>query len=269
MESLLSSFKNEVGNYCAVCAFIELSLRSMRAEHKDDLENEESFLAFSKMYNICLSTCDPDLLATAVPQYYILNVYRCFESFLQSLYHFIRNCEFGGKDFTRSKDESWLDCINRRLGERITEEQKELYVICNYYHYIRNYAAHSGDDNNKAARKAAFSRINRERCSTDAIFKKLDAPNWDDSIIFDDFILFSRTAIQLAEAYWKSVQLDYVAVIEELPTEILRTWGSVKNNKKRLAEKVKRYLMTNYCMKPEEYTEEITKVVERRLSGEI
>ena len=44
---------------------------------------------------------------------------------------------------------------------------------------------------------------------------------------------------------------------------------SVKKNKKRLAEKVKRYLMTNYCMKPEEYTEEITKVVERRLSGEI
>ena len=64
-------------------------------------------------------------------------------------------------------------------------------------------------------------------------------------------------------------QAYYVAVIEELPTEILRTWGSVKKNKKRLAEKVKRYLMTNYCMKPEEYTEEITKVVERRLSGEI
>lgn len=81
MDNLLANFKKEVGNYCAVCAYIELSLRSMQSEHKGDLKNKDSLLSFSKIYNIYLSNCDPSLLATAVPQYYILNVYRCLNLF--------------------------------------------------------------------------------------------------------------------------------------------------------------------------------------------
>lgn len=148
-------------------------------------------------------------------------------------------------------------------------EQRELYIICNYYHYIRNYAAHAGDNKDKSAHKVAFSRIDRERCSLNTMFNKLDAPNLDDKMNFDDFILFSRSAIKLAEAYWKSIQFDYVALVEELPAEAMISFKSVRNKKERMEEKIKHYLQINYCMDPNTYSDMITIAVEKRLDKDI
>lgn len=91
MEHALVTFKKELGEYCAVCEYVELSMRSMKIDHAEELKDKDSLLDYSKRHNIYLSDCNSTLLSSAVPQYYILNVYRCFETFLQRVYRLIRN----------------------------------------------------------------------------------------------------------------------------------------------------------------------------------
>lgn len=263
MEFPLASFKKELGEYCAVCEYVELAMRSMKKDHAGDLESADALMAFSKENNIYLATYDSSLLTSAVPQYYILNVYRCFEAYLKKVYRLIREYEEDGTACDKQED-SYLDCIDKRLRNRLSSDTRNLYNICSYYRLIRNYAAHNGAEKEQSQRRTAFQRIDCEKCALDAMFSKLNAPNFDDNICFDDFVLFSRSSIKLAEAYWKSLRLDYVSLIDELPIEIIQKWKGHQNNDDRLRREIKHFLQVNYSMNQADCSNEILNAVKKR-----
>ena len=201
-ENLLSVFKKELGYVNATNQYVELSIRITEKEHGSDLKNDLRGLAQS--VNLNISTLTEDYICR-ISKSYIVNIHSCFENFLKS-FKLLPGSPTNITKSTKTKEDEWLDWTLNIVFSNIDSVVKNDVVICEYYRLIRNCIVHNGESS--AAIKSKYALIK----TTDN--PRLNAPNGLDSLTFDDQVLFSRAAYNVAKFIFNNSQYDINAIIE-------------------------------------------------------
>ena len=88
----------------------------------------------------------------------------------------------------------------------IENDIKNDIVICEYYRLIRNCIVHNGESSATLKNKRALIKTPGN--------SRLNAPNGLDSLTFDDQVLFSRAAYNVAKYIFNNSQYDINAIIK-------------------------------------------------------
>jgi hypothetical protein len=193
-------------------------------------------------YEITLTNYDAESMVGETCRNYIVNVHLCFETFLKDIYKQIK--KYGEKEYKpKTQDESYLSCVIRNIFDgKLTNDMKPLYALCEYYRLVRNTAVHDLCDIN--SHKIEFDKLQKYNFKTQAKFSKLDAPNKYELISFDDFIMFSRSCVELATYIFENVSYDYKKIVTEIPNTQVNTWKKYKRERREKA--IYSYINTLY-----------------------
>lgn len=241
-KNIYNKFKLVLGEYCTMSQFVELSKRSFLTEHSSLLSNKDEFIKLAHNNLITLTCYDTQRISHLISLSYIVNTYVCFETFLKELYNQIKN--FGAKMLIgKKKEESWLDCLcaNIYLGN-LPSKVKPLYHLCEYYRLIRNNAVHNLSKENEI--ESQYFKLSLYDFSTNSKFAKLVAPNPYMAISFDDFIMFSRSCLELATMLYEDTKIDYYKVIESIQPFQICKWEN--QTTERMLNSIQMYMKTNY-----------------------
>ena len=241
-KNALNNFKDVLGKYCAINQFIELSKRCFVAEHQKEIQKRDTFVKLATEYSITLTNYDADAMVTEICRSYIVNVHLCFETFLKDVCQQINKC--GKNEYKpRIQEESYLACAVRNIcGNNLSDDMKPLYELCEYYRLIRNTSVHDlceVDPHEKEYRK-----LQKYNFKTDAKFSKLVAPNIYEEISFDDFVMFSRSCVELATYIFEKMEYDYAKIVKDIPHKQVSKWQ--KYSKKRQKRALYSYINTLY-----------------------
>ena len=201
-ENILSEFKNELGYVNATNQYVELSVRITEKDHTSDLKNDLQGLSQSVNLNVSALTED---YMVRISKSYIVNIHSCFENFLKNF----KTLPGSPTNITTNKkvqEESLLKWTINIAFNDIEEEVKNNIRICEYYRLIRNVVVHNGEFSSEA--KSIRSSI---RCDDSS---RLKAPNDINSLTFDDQVLFSRAAYNVAKYIFNNSQYDINAIIK-------------------------------------------------------
>lgn len=200
-ENLLSVFKKELGYVNATNQYVELSIRITEKEHCTDLKNDLRGLAQS--VNLNVSTLTEDYMCR-ISKSYIVNIHSCFENFLKS-FKLLPGSPTNTTHIIKNKDDEWLDWTLNIAFSGIENDIRNDVVICEYYRLIRNCIVHNGESSTALKNKFALIK------TTDN--PSLNAPHSLDSLTFDDQVLFSRAAYNVAKFIFNNSQYDINAII--------------------------------------------------------
>lgn len=214
-KNILNNFKDILGQYCAINQFVELSKRCFISEHTAQLSTREAFIELATQNHITLTSYNPDKMVNTISKSYIVNIHLCFETFLKNACREVK--EFGIKEYSEKRqDDSWLKCARLNiLGNIIPKEKQALFDLCEYYRLIRNTAVHDLCD--VQSRKTEYEKLKKYDFKTDAKFAKLIAPNEYENITFDDFVMFSRSCVELATYLFNEIDYDYSKIVRTIP----------------------------------------------------
>ena len=201
-ENVLSAFKNELGYVNATNQYVELSVRITEKDHGSDLINDLQGLAQS--VNLNVSTLAEDYMCR-ISKSYIVSIHSCFENFLKS-FKLLPGSPTNITKRIKTKEDEWLDWTLNIAFSGIEDDIKNDIVICEYYRLIRNCIVHNGDSSAALKNKCALIK------TTDN--PRLNAPNGLDSLTFDDQVLFSRAAYNVAKYIFNNSQYDINAIIK-------------------------------------------------------
>lgn len=201
-ENILSAFKNELGYVNATNQYVELSVRITERDYGIELKNDLRNLARS--VNLNVSTLAEDYMCR-ISKSYIVNIHSCFENFLKTFRH-LPGSPTNVTSISKTKDDDWLEWTLNIAIPDIEKEIKNDIAICGYYRLIRNIIVHNGEYSSSIKNKRAM--INRNDNP------RLDAPNDLISLNFDDQVLFSRAAYNVAKYIFNKSQYDINAIIE-------------------------------------------------------
>jgi hypothetical protein len=241
-KNILNKFKQGIGEYCAINQFIELSKRSFLADHSDLLTNKVAFIQYAKNNGLSLTCYNSDRMLHTMSLSYIININLCFETFLKNLYQIIK---LYGYETIRKKEQnnSWLDCIVLNIYDTKTPTKLHaLCQLCNYYRLIRNRAVHDLERVENYSKE--FENLKQYNYNTDAKFSKLHAPNPYEKICFDDFVMFSRSCIELANQLYNAFDYDINKIIVQLPVAMMVKWKTYDDN--RLKAAITLYLSSHF-----------------------
>ena len=70
------------------------------------------------------------------------------------------------------------------------------------------------------------------------------APNEYDSISFDDFVMFSRSCVELATYLFNMISYDYIKIVNTIPQSQLLKWKTY--NRERCEKALLAYVNTLY-----------------------
>ena len=241
-RNLLNNFKNILGRYCAINQFVELSKRCFLVEHEKEIQQRECFVELATKHSVTLTNYDAETMVAEIYRSYIVNVHLCFETFLKDIYNQIK--EYGKTDYKpRLQSESYLSCVVRNIYmEELPKDMLALYELCEYYRLVRNTAVHDLCEVN--FHKKEFQKLQKYNFRTEAKFKRLQAPNDYYDISFDDFIMFSRSCVELATFLFANLSYDYKKIIMSIPPKQVNKWK--KYNKQRLEKVLYAYINTWY-----------------------
>ena len=201
-ENLLSVFKKELGYVNATNQYVELSIRITEKEHSLDLRNNLQGLAQS--VNLNVSTLTEDYMCR-ISKSYIVNIHSCLENFLKSFKH-LPGSPTNITETKKTSEDDWLEWTLNIAFSSIENDIKNDIGICEYYRLVRNCIVHSGESSSTLKSKRALIK------TTDN--PRLNAPNGLDSLTFDDQVLFSRAAYNVAKYIFNNSQYDVNAIIE-------------------------------------------------------
>ena len=201
-ENLLSVFKKELGYVNATNQYVELSIRITEKEHSLDLRNSLQGLAQS--VNLNVSTLTEDYMCR-ISKSYIVNIHSCLENFLKSFKH-LPGSPTNITETKKTSEDDWLEWTLNIAFSSIENDIKNDIGICEYYRLVRNCIVHSGESSSTLKSKRALIK------TTDN--PRLNAPNGLDSLTFDDQVLFSRAAYNVAKYIFNNSQYDVNAIIE-------------------------------------------------------
>lgn len=201
-ENILSAFKNELGYVDATNQYVELSVRMTEKDYGTVLKSDLQGLA--KSVNLNVSTLAEDYMCR-ISKSYIVNVNSCFENFLKSFRHLPGSSTNTTKK-AKTDEDDWLSWTLNIAFTSIPNDIKNDVAICDYYRLVRNSIAHNGESSSTLKSKRALIR------TTDN--PRLNAPNGLDSIMFDDQVLFSRAAYNVAKYIFNNSQYDINAIIK-------------------------------------------------------
>ncbi len=220
-KNILNSYKTILGQYCAISQFVELSKRCFLDEHALEIEKRDSFIALATKNKITLTSYDSVTMVNAISRSYIVNVNLCFETFLKDMDAEIK-CF--GKKAHNAKDpkESWLECVVNNVVGKLPKEYQKLYELCNYYRLVRNTAVH--DLRDVRTLEVEYKKLKKYDFRKESKFSKLIAPNPYDEIIFDDFVMFSGSSVELATFLFSQIEYDYDKIVLDIPEELKTVW---------------------------------------------
>ena len=201
-ENILSAFKNELGYVDATNQYVELSVRMTEKDYGSVLKSDLRELAQS--VNLNVSSLAEDYMCR-ISKSYIVNVNSCFENFLKSFRH-LPGSPTNITKIEKTSEDDWLEWTLSIAFSSIENNLENDIVICEYYRLIRNCIVHNGAVT--AALKNKYALIK----TTDN--SRLNAPNGLDSLTFDDQVLFSRAAYNVAKYIFNNSQYDINAIIE-------------------------------------------------------
>ena len=236
IENVLSAFKNELGYVDATNQYVELSVRMTEKDYGTVLKSDLQELAQS--VNLNVSTLAEDYMCR-ISKSYIVNVNSCLENFLKSFRH-LPGSPTNITENKKTREDDWLEWTLNVAFSSIENDIKNDIVICEYYRLIRNSIVHNG----------VSSAILKNKC---ALIKTIDtprlnAPNGLDSLTFDDQVLFSRAASNVAKYIFNKSQYDINTIIEAHRESLL---GLIKpfqepSSHSRAAKKIKYFISLFY-----------------------
>lgn len=258
-KNILNNFKDILGQYCAINQFVELSKRCFVSEHATQLSAREAFVELAIQNHITLTSYNLDDMVSTISRSYIVNVQLCFETFLKNVCREVK--EFSIKEYhEKLQDESWLKCASLNiLGSNIPKEKQGLFDLCEYYRLVRNTAVHDLCD--VKSRKKEYENLKKYNFKKNAKFTKLLAPNEYENISFDDFVMFSRSCIELATFLFNEIAYDYSKIVKAIPSCQLHTFRRYSDT--RLEQAVFSYINTWYKVddRLESQMEDLKKII--------
>lgn len=202
IENIFSAFKNELGYVNATNQYMEFSVRMTEKDHGEILKNNLQGLAKSVQLNV--SALAEDYMCR-ISKSYIVSVNSCFENFLKSFRH-LAGSPTNITEIEKTSEDDWLEWTLNVAFSSIENDINNDIIICQYYRLVRNCIVHNGAAS--AALKNKYALIK----TTDN--SKLNAPNSLDSLTFDDQVLFSRAAYNVAKYIFNKSQYDINTIVE-------------------------------------------------------
>lgn len=225
-KNILNRFKDVLGQYCAINQFVELSKRCFIADYDSEIHTRNSFIELATQKEITLTSYDSEYMINAISRSYIVNVHLCFETFLKEICNEIKN--FGNNVYQEKlQEDSWLKCAVKNIAnEKLSQDNQALFDLCEYYRLVRNTAVHDLCD--VKSHKKEFRKLQNYNFKRDTKFASLIAPNEYEKISFDDFVMFSRSCVELATYLYNLVSYDYIKIINEIPQSQIARWKKYK-----------------------------------------
>lgn len=201
-ENILSAFKNELGYVNSTNQYVELSVRIVERDY--ELTQKNNLQVLAKSVNLNVSTLAEGYMLR-ISKSYIVNIHSCFESFLRSFKH-LPGSPTNMTKTEKNDDDSWLKwTLDIAISNNVKGIENDV-AICEYYRLIRNAIVHNGNYSAEMKNKRALIK--------DTGNPRLNAPNDMDSLIFDDQVLFSRAAYNVAKFIFNNSQYDLDAIVE-------------------------------------------------------
>ena len=232
IENILSTFKNELGYVDATNQYVELSVRMTEKDYGTVLKRDLRRLAQS--VNLNVSSLTEDYMCR-ISKSYIVSVNSCFENFLKSFRH-LAGSPTNITENKKTREDDWLEWTLNVAFSSIENDIKNDIVICEYYRLIRNSIVHNG----------VSSATLKNRC---ALIKTIDtprliAPNGLDSLTFDDQVLFSRAAYNVAKYIFNKSQYDINTIVEAHKENLIEVIKHFKEpaSRSRAAKKMKHFI---------------------------
>lgn len=155
------------------------------------------------------------------------------------------------------EEESYLSCAVRNIcGNNLSDDMKPLYELCEYYRLIRNTSVH--DLCEVDSHEKEYRKLQKYNFKTEAKFSKLVAPNKYEEISFDDFVMFSRSCVELAIYIFEKMAYDYTKIALDIPDKQISKWRKYSKNRQEKA--LCSYIKTLYKV-DEEFIEQIPKLL--------
>ncbi len=155
------------------------------------------------------------------------------------------------------REESYLSCAVRNIcGNNLSDDMKPLYELCEYYRLIRNTSVH--DLCEVDSHEKEYRKLQKYNFKTEAKFSKLVAPNKYEEISFDDFVMFSRSCVELATYIFEKMAYDYTKIALDIPDKQISKWRKYSKNRQEKA--LCSYIKTLYKV-DEEFIEQIPKLL--------
>lgn len=231
-ENVFSAFKKELGYVNATNQYVELSIRITENDHGSALQNYLQYLAQS--VNLNVSTLTEDYMCR-ISKSYIVNIHSCIENFLKSFKH-LPGSPTNVEKSQKPEQEDWLEWTLKIAFSNIENNIKNDIAICEYYRLVRNCIVHSGESS--AALRNKFALIKSIESP------RLNAPNGLDSLTFDDQVLFSRAAHNVAKYIFENSKYDINAIIEahrESLIDLIKPFQEPSSHS-RAAKKMKHFI---------------------------
>lgn len=204
--NVYNELKKEIGLANVTNEFIELIYRTFCDEHQDLLSDNEKLKAFSEKHKINLTQLEQKSV-DRIAGLYIINIHSLFSDFLTG---FIK---LPGAPTQRLKEKSskedMLSWVLKGVYPQGYDEEIECgYYICNYYRLMRNSLIHLGKKKRSKVENNALDAALKyfsESSYFEKYKNKLEAPHPVEELGFDDQVLFSKAAIDLAtRVYFES-----------------------------------------------------------------
>ncbi len=235
-ENVLSAFKDELGYVIATNQYVELSVRITEKDYSSVLKNDLQGLARS--VNLNVSTLVEDYMSR-ISKSYIVNIHSCFENFLKTFKQ-LPGSPTNITEFAKKADDDWLEWTLNIAISNIENDIKNDIFICEYYRLIRNSIVHNGDFSATTKSKRALIKTSDN--------SRLNAPNDLYSLTFDDQVLFSRAAYNVAKYIFINSQYDINTIIEtykESLLDLIKPFQEPGSNS-RAAKKLKHFIGLSY-----------------------
>jgi len=235
-ENVLSAFKDELGYVNATNQYVELSVRITEKDYSSVLKNDLQGLARS--VNLNVSTLVEDYMSR-ISKSYIVNIHSCFENFLKTFKQ-LPGSPTNITEFAKKADDDWLEWTLKTSFSNSENNIKNDIVICEYYRLIRNCIVHNGEPSAELKNKFALIKT--------ADNPRLNAPNRLDALTFDDQVLFSRAAYNVAKHIFNNSQYDINTIIEtykESLLDLIKPFQEPGSNS-RAAKKLKHFICLSY-----------------------
>ncbi|MDD5158091.1 hypothetical protein [Sulfurimonas sp.] len=248
------NLKTTLGEIDAIVESIELATREFISTVSPDISTsketiQKNITELSEKHVIKVNYVDIKKLESRVMILHIINVYERFEKYLEELIE--EHPDLGDKK-SKQQEETILDYILRKLNKGSLKSTLD-YSIINHYRLVRNIFVHSSDKKiTKYENKIADTIKNSD-------YKILKAPNNITTLVFDDFILFTRAIKNFAKSINQHCQLSDEQMVMAIKENYKAKLAKLSNNIKRKECLITQLLKIDYNILDAKLVEQVLK----------
>ena len=230
-----------LGESDATVEWIEVAVRHLKREY--EASGSEGIYRLASDYNVRVNPVDFNDICVRWGQLQLLSSFQFFDDFLSNFR------DEHPRDLPprkRNKGEDLITSIMEDYDVSKNDVGLNEFDILDYYRLVRNQLMHNPSVEQGKVHKSQAARILENKKDK---YSTLSAPNYIDSIQFDDFILLTRVIKHFSrvlcsrttptESEWTSLILKDSDLVKRLRAFI--------GNETRIKSKLKSYLVSNYC----------------------